>query len=1042
MKRASGPIITFAAVLVCAAGLVAASEQRAGSLPSAGTGKPEFGTQNARNAPAAPERAKEAAPGAPIAPGEFEVGVLHLQTGDVRTTDLFDARSQGFFHADRRHVIQLDGPITPEKRAAIEAAGAKLADYLPAYAYIADLAGARADQLANLDFVIWTGEYQDAWKLSPEVGQRPYFTPERQAIAAQGDVAVMVYLFSGADRRPVLLELEAIGAQVHFVDQTGPREHVIPMISATMPLDRVPQLALLNEVQFVEDAWEITPRRNDAARWVVQTNVQGPADLLPLYVQGLRGEGQIAGIMDTAMNINHCSISDSVPPGPAHRKIEAYNATGSAATHGNHVSATVLGDNGSWTDNLRGHAYMARMVYHNWPSFTEGAATTRLQLQHDLGGRMHSNSWGNDGTVVYDGLARAFDVFQWNNEESQTFLAVTNTSTLKNPENAKNLMAVGATQKAPNQHNHATGGSGPTNDGRRKPEIYAPGQNTVSANTTSCGTSSLTGTSMACPAVTGVGILVRQYYMEGFYPTGEADSGDAFTPSGALVKATLLNSPVPMTGSPGGYPNNQQGWGRLLIQNSLRFIDSDRKLYVVDVRNADGLSTGGEYTDEIFVEDSSQELRVTLVWTDFPGALNANPAYVNNLDLEVEGPGGIYLGNVFNTTTGYSVTGGSADFRNNVEQVRINNPDAGPWTIRVKGTAVNQSTQGFALVVTGDISVQEPPLSVSVVGGVPSLVPAGEPFSFSVRIRPGAENIVPGSELLHYRYDGGSWISVPLVHDEGEFYTANLPGALCDDEPQYWVSAEGDGGTIRTAPSNAPAGFFSTVIGTIEINEVYNQQVTGPGLPTGWTSTGLWNVTSSCAVGTPCVPGPWAYYGQVATCNFNTGAANQGQMLSNQITLPSPPPGGQITIEFCYTLETENHQSYDIARFSIPGSSIDVRLNESPTQWSNFAVDATALAGQTVQLRWHFDTVDGAFNNFRGWQVDNVRITAAGLVCENPEPQCPADLNSDGDVDVLDLLLLLDAWGPNPGHAADLNGDGSVDVLDLLLLLDAWGPCT
>ena len=55
-------------------------------------------------------------------------------------------------------------------------------------------------------------------------------------------------------------------------------------------------------------------------------------------------------------------------------------------------------------------------------------------------------------------------------------------------------------------------------------------------------------------------------------------------------------------------------------------------------------------------------------------------------------------------------------------------------------------------------------------------------------------------------------------------------------------------------------------------------------------------------------------------------------------------------------------------------------------------------------------------------------------------PPCPADVNGDGVVDVLDLLALLAAWG-NAGGPEDINGDGIVDVLDLLELLAAWGPC-
>ena len=53
---------------------------------------------------------------------------------------------------------------------------------------------------------------------------------------------------------------------------------------------------------------------------------------------------------------------------------------------------------------------------------------------------------------------------------------------------------------------------------------------------------------------------------------------------------------------------------------------------------------------------------------------------------------------------------------------------------------------------------------------------------------------------------------------------------------------------------------------------------------------------------------------------------------------------------------------------------------------------------------------------------------------------CPADVNGDGIVSVLDLLCVLSAWGAF-GCPEDINGDGIVDVQDLLELLASWGPC-
>lgn len=50
----------------------------------------------------------------------------------------------------------------------------------------------------------------------------------------------------------------------------------------------------------------------------------------------------------------------------------------------------------------------------------------------------------------------------------------------------------------------------------------------------------------------------------------------------------------------------------------------------------------------------------------------------------------------------------------------------------------------------------------------------------------------------------------------------------------------------------------------------------------------------------------------------------------------------------------------------------------------------------------------------------------------------PADINQDGQVDVVDLLALIAAWGPCPGCPEDVNGDGEVNVEDLLILLAHW----
>ena len=52
---------------------------------------------------------------------------------------------------------------------------------------------------------------------------------------------------------------------------------------------------------------------------------------------------------------------------------------------------------------------------------------------------------------------------------------------------------------------------------------------------------------------------------------------------------------------------------------------------------------------------------------------------------------------------------------------------------------------------------------------------------------------------------------------------------------------------------------------------------------------------------------------------------------------------------------------------------------------------------------------------------------------------CPWDPDCDAVVGIIDLLVLLGAWGTDPGGPPDFDGDGTVGIADLLALLAAWG---
>ena len=969
-------------------------------------------------------------------PVPLEGSQLYLGVGTIDTRQLENlwTRPPVAFEAGRPYVLQLNGPITPQRRSSLVRAGVILGDYLPLNAYLVDLTNAAPQDIAALDFVRWVGTYRNEWKLDPTIGHRlvPFQTAERIELAGQGKLKLTVILFEGRDLQRAKKDLIAAGATVLGDYVSGGQGNVV----VAMDADRLGRLAELPDVQYVEEAPEIT-LRNGTTRWIVQSNI---VDVTPLYDNGIHGEGQIGGVLDGQPDQHHCSLDEG--------KILFYNPSDGDSSHGTHVSCTIVGDDTS-SVNLRGMAYLGHMVCNTVPSFTESGIVQRLELHHSQGARAHTNSWGDDGTTSYNSLCRGFDRFLYENEDDLVCLAVTNTSTLRNPENAKNLLAVGASQDTPSQASHCTGGTGPTADGRRKPEIYAPGCSTISASPSPCGTASMTGTSMACPAVTGTGMLVRQYFTDEYYPFGEPNAMAEFTnPSGALVKATLLNSAVDMTGI-SGYPSSQEGWGRVLADDALFFPDDIRKLVVLeDLRNVDGLSTDQELEYDLAVEGSDEKLKVTLVWTDPPASASTGSGFaaINDLDLEVESSDGeLFKGNVF--SGGVSVPGGSKDDRNNVEQVHLDAPGPGIWTVRVRAAAVNEGTQGFALVATGQVIAELPPLRIELPEGAPRSLTPCESVSFAVEITPGLETVVPGSPALHYRYHGGNFQTVPLTAEGGELYTATLPPASCDDAPEFYLSAEGDAGTVVTQPPDAPATVYSAPVAITSFADNFEAD-------RGWTAeqvdltSGAWErgIPVGCDRGDP--PGDYDGSGQCyltgndpVNCNSDVDGGPT-RLISPALEL-SGNGDPQLTYARWFTNDDLDADRLEVHISNDDGATwVLIESVEHTDDWVEQTVRIQDFVTLTDQIRVRFSATDNPNNSITEAAIDAVTVF---------DPECllavctPGDFDEDGDVDLDDYEVFADCMeGPGvlpsptlPGvtpqqclAAFDFDADADVDLED------------
>ena len=572
-------------------------------------------------------------------------------------------------------------------RAWIRQSGGRTFDYLPHNAFEARIPPRALESVRNRARAIIP--VHPWWKLDPGIGRTKVRFQD-----LEGRILLAVEFWQDEDLASCAMGLESIEGEVVSLVESG---RYLRALVRLRP-EWLRALAGLPCVKWIQEDATATPR-NDQVRWIIQSDVQNQ---VPLWSHGITGAGVTIGHIDEEVFEGNCFFDDptGVLPGPNHRKIKFFNGGWGSSSHGTHTAGTAVGDPrpfGSYSGaGMAPDAFLA----HDGVLPNSTNLLSKLDQLHGHGARIHSNSWGNDFSTTYDNWCRDIDAYSHDQEEGLVLFAVTNGGLLKNPENAKSVVAVAAT-RADDPSIFALGGAGPTQDGRLKPEVLAPGVDISSAAAgASCLTLAMTGTSMACPAVAGGAALLKQYFESGWYPSGWRNPSAGFTPSGSLLRGCLALSGQDV--SPAGWPSWREGWGRILLDDVAYFQGDSRKLRVLDVRHSQGVVDSETRVYPVTLPAGSTKLKVALTWADEPGsAFSADPV-VNDLDLAVISPGGVrYRGNLLDLNTGVSIPNPSArDSRNTLEMVVVANPVAGRWRIVVRGASVPVGPQGFALAGT------------------------------------------------------------------------------------------------------------------------------------------------------------------------------------------------------------------------------------------------------------------------------------------------------------------------------------------------------
>ena len=634
--------------------------------------------------------------------------------------------------------------------------GVTLLEYLPKNAFYASINSEVSSIAKSSHKISRIIDVDYRYKLSKELSVEDY---PQWAFLSENTIELEARYFASLTKNEAL---NAIGNSF-IVRNIDEKQHIITL---EVPINRLEELYQISAFQYFqtpdpEGEPENLPGRTSHRSNSLNTNLENG---LKYRGDGFRvmmqDDGKIGPHIDFKGRTDHsgCNQCSDSPDD----------------NHGDHVGGTIMGA-GNLDPQARGMADGVELLVYN----SSNANYSFVPDLYEDGVFITSKSYSNGCNAGYTNLTRSLDqqvrehpslihVFSAGNSGAEDcgYGAGSGWGNVTGGhKTGKNVIAVG---NLSNTHVLATSSSrGPTTDGRIKPDICGVGVNVYSTIYNNQ-YASFTGTSMSCPGVAGTITQLYDAYL---------DLNDGEVPHAGLMKGIILNTADDL-GNPG--PDFKHGWGSINGRRAFEVLNNNTFIF-------DSIEHTEQKTHTINVPAGLKKLRVMVYWTDFEASTSASVALVNDINTKLIAPDASeYDPWVLDHSPNEASLDADAirgeDNLNNMEQITLDNPEEGEYTLTVDGFNIPEGPQEYHVIYY----FEDEDIVVTYPAGGEGLDPTSNQL-----IRWDAPEGTASFTVSFSEDDGDTWTSIGTAGSDARHIFWSIPNSTLTGKGRIKVERDG-----------------------------------------------------------------------------------------------------------------------------------------------------------------------------------------------------------------------------------------------------------